>query len=145
MSEYPVRTDIEVRFHDTDAMAHVNNAVYVTYLEVGRQAYWRAMDTGKPYDKVPFVLANVSVDFRAPAKSGDVVCVHLKSTWISRKSWGMSYRLTNPENTVVFVEATSVQVTYDYEAARVIEVPDWLRAKIEAIEGRPLPEPVVER
>ena len=144
MSDYPVRTDIEVRFRDTDAMAHVNNAAYVTYLEVGRQAYWKAMDTGKSYDKVPFVLANVSIDFRAPATSGDIVCVHLKSTWISRKSWGMSYRLTNPEDTVLFAEAESVQVTYDYAAGRVMEVPDWLRNKIQGLEGRPLPEPVVE-
>jgi len=145
MSDYPVKTDIEVRFHDTDAMAHVNNAAYVTYLEVGRQAYWKVMDTGLSYNKVPFVLANVSIDFRAPATSGDVVCVHLKSNWISRKSWGMSYHLTNPDGSVVYAEATSVQVTFDYEQNRVIEVPDWLRAKIEGIEGRPLPELQVER
>ena len=145
MLEFSVRTDIEVRFHDTDAMAHVNNAAYVTYLEVGRQAYWKAMDTGKPYDKVPFLLAHVSIDFRTPATSGDVVCVHLASNWISRKSWGMKYRLTNEDGTVVYAEADSVQVTYDYEECRVIEVPEWLRKKIEAVEGRPLPEPQVER
>ena len=144
MSDYPVRTDIEVRFHDTDAMAHVNNAAYVTYLEVGRQAYWKAMDTGKLYDKVPFVLAHVSIDFRAPARSGDTVCVHLKSDWISRQSWSMKYRLTNMDDTVLYAEAESVQVTYDYEAGRVMEVPTWLRNKIEDIEGRPLPEPHAE-
>jgi hypothetical protein len=35
-------------------------------------------------------------------------------------------------------------VTYDYEAKHVMEVPDWLRHKIEAVEGRPLPQPHVE-
>ena len=39
----------------------------------------------------------------------------------------------------------NLQVTYDYDAGRVMEVPDWLRSKIEAVEGRPLPEPQVER
>jgi YbgC/YbaW family acyl-CoA thioester hydrolase len=144
LSEFRVRTDIEVRFHDTDAMRHVNNAAYVTYLEVGRQAYWKAMNTGQPYDTVPFVLAHVTIDFRKPASSGDVVCVHLKSSWISRQSWGLTYKLTNPDGTILFAEADSVQVTYDYEAKHVMEVPDWLRHKIEAVEGRPLPQPHVE-
>jgi YbgC/YbaW family acyl-CoA thioester hydrolase len=145
MSDFSVHTDIEVRFHDTDAMAHVNNAAYVTYLEVGRQAYWKAMNTGQSYDKVPFVLAHVSIDFRKPATSGDTVRVSLRSSWIGRKSWGMTYVLTDPEGSVVFAEAESVQVTYDYEAGRAMEVPAWLRDKLEAVEGRPLPEPQVER
>ena len=33
---------LEVRFRDCDAMGHVNNAVYLTYLEQSRFAHWRA-------------------------------------------------------------------------------------------------------
>jgi YbgC/YbaW family acyl-CoA thioester hydrolase len=33
---------LEVRFRDCDAMGHVNNAVYLTYLEQARFAHWRA-------------------------------------------------------------------------------------------------------
>ena len=34
------RTEIEVRFADTDAMRHVNNAKYLTYCEIARIRYW---------------------------------------------------------------------------------------------------------
>ena len=32
---------IEVRFRDLDAIGHVNNAVYLTYLEQARLGYWK--------------------------------------------------------------------------------------------------------
>ena len=35
------RHEIAVRFADTDAMGHVNNAVYLTYVESARVAWWR--------------------------------------------------------------------------------------------------------
>jgi len=34
-------TDIDVRFRDIDAMGHVNNAVYATYIEQARTEYFR--------------------------------------------------------------------------------------------------------
>jgi acyl-CoA thioester hydrolase len=34
---------VEVRFRDCDPMGHVNNAVYLTYLEQARFAHWRAL------------------------------------------------------------------------------------------------------
>ncbi len=49
------------RFRDTDAMGHINNAVYIIYLEVARQEYWRALDGTQDYRRVPFILAHVTV------------------------------------------------------------------------------------
>ena len=40
MSRAPFTHPIEVRFRDLDALGHVNNAVYLTYLESARIAYW---------------------------------------------------------------------------------------------------------
>jgi len=34
-------TEIDVRFRDIDAMGHVNNAVYATYIEQARTEYFR--------------------------------------------------------------------------------------------------------
>ena len=32
--------EVQVRFADTDAMRHVNNAKYLTYCEIARLRYW---------------------------------------------------------------------------------------------------------
>jgi hypothetical protein len=39
--------EVTVRFADTDAMGHVNNAKYLTYCEIARIRYWTDV-TGEP-------------------------------------------------------------------------------------------------
>ena len=34
------RTPVPIRFADIDALGHVNNAVFLTYMEVARTAFW---------------------------------------------------------------------------------------------------------
>ena len=69
MSErsFSVVFDLDPRFRDTDAMGHINNAVYVTYLEVARQVYWKRLSQADDYRRVPFILAHVTIDFRSEA------------------------------------------------------------------------------
>ena len=58
--EYPVT----VRWRDTDALGHVNHAVFVTYLEEGRDAFFAAM-LGSVAD---YVVARLEVDLRAEVR-----------------------------------------------------------------------------
>jgi acyl-CoA thioester hydrolase len=63
---------IEVRFVDTDALGHVNNAVYLSYFEAARAGYYAAV-TGAPFGtgehaaERTFVIAEARVVYRAPA------------------------------------------------------------------------------
>jgi acyl-CoA thioester hydrolase len=133
-------TDVEVRFRDTDAMGHVNNAVYLTYLEVARQAYWQRVAAQVPYDRVPFVVAHARLDFRSPVRLGDEsLRVAMRTDWVGRSSFGLSYVVRTLDGRLV-VEASSVLVAYDYDARCAMPVPDWLRAGLERVEGRPLPD-----
>lgn len=138
MPRFQVHRDIDVRFRDSDAMGHVNNAVYLTYLEVGRQAYWRRLHPEASYDNVPFVLARAVIDFRQPARTGDVVRVETRVHWVSRSAFGMQYRLTVRHSGELLAEAETVQVTYDYTARKSMPVPDELKQRLLALEG-PLP------
>ena len=67
MEGFKVSVPVTPRFRDTDAMGHLNNAVYVTYFEVARMAYWRALTGTRNYHEVPFILAHTTIDFRSPA------------------------------------------------------------------------------
>src|SRR5947207_2709553 len=40
---FRVRTAVDIRFRDVDALGHVNNAVYFTYFEIARSAYFAAV------------------------------------------------------------------------------------------------------
>ncbi|HZD17231.1 MAG TPA: thioesterase family protein [Actinomycetota bacterium] len=54
---------IEIRWRDVDAYGHVNNAVYLTYLEEARDAWVQAV-LGAVGDTWHFVLARVAIDFK---------------------------------------------------------------------------------
>ena len=139
---FSVRHDLHPRFRDTDAMGHINNAVYVTYLEVGRQEYWKRIDASRDYRSVPFILAHVTCDFRSEALVSDVLEVGVRCEWIGVKSFAFAYEIREKTSRRLVVEAGSVQVCYDYENKRSISMPEWLRSALEAFEGRSLDKAV---
>jgi len=63
-------TDIDVRFRDIDAMGHVNNAVYATYIEQARTEYFRDV-LDADLSALATVLASLSIDFRRPVELTD--------------------------------------------------------------------------
>ena len=54
---------IEIRWRDLDAYNHVNNAVYLTYLEEARDE-WLEQALGQDGAAWGYVLARVAIDFR---------------------------------------------------------------------------------
>lgn len=126
------------RFRDTDAMGHINNAVYVTYLEVARQEYWRAFRDNADYRVVPFILAHVTIDFRSEALMRETLELCIRCSHVGNRSFGFEYRIREEKTKRLVVEARSVQVFYDYETKQSIPCPDDMRASLEAFEGRSL-------
>lgn len=135
---FTVLHEMRPRFRDTDAMGHLNNAVYVTYLEVARQVYWERIEPSGDYRRVPFILAHVTIDFRSEALVSEVLEVGIRCEWIGSKSFAFIYEIRERATRRLVVEATSVQVCYDYADKRSIPVPPELARKLESLEGRPL-------
>jgi acyl-CoA thioester hydrolase len=131
---------VEVRFRDTDAMGHVNNACYATYTEIARQAYWTRMADLADYQRVPFILARLELDFRSPAHVGETLEVGIRMEWIGRRSFAFSYRIRDRRTRRLVAEAFSVQAVYDYGSQRTMPFPPELRARVESFEGRAVPD-----
>jgi len=132
---FRVHCPVEVRFRDCDPMGHVNNAVYLTYLELARFAYWKAAEIGRLVGEVSYIIARVEVDFRASAKTGDTLDVGIAIRGFGRTSFTMEYEICDQDGRLV-ANARSVQVTYDYGAGASVPVPDSVRARIAEFEGR---------
>ncbi|MGH7741480.1 MAG: acyl-CoA thioesterase [Candidatus Eiseniibacteriota bacterium] len=138
---FRVSHELRPRFRDTDAMGHINNAVYVTYIEVSRQEYWRAFSREQDYRRVPFILAHVTIDFRSEALVQELLELGIRCGGIGTKSFSFEYQIREATSHRLVVEASSVQVCYDYQTKRSVSVPPELRAQLEAFEGRSLARP----
>ncbi len=109
-----------VRFRDCDAMGHVNNAVYSTYLEEAR--------IGVLGDLIDFILARVEIDFRSELRAGEEVEVRTRCSRIGTKSFDLEHVITADGRVVA--EAKSVLVSYDYARGESVPVPDELRERL---------------
>jgi acyl-CoA thioester hydrolase len=125
----------DVEFRDVDAAGHVNNAVYLTYLETARIAYLGdALGPDFLY-RLQLILAHVSIDFRAPAHFPESLEIGARVPRIGTKSFTMEHQVRGGDGRLV-AEASSVLVAYDYERAAPMEVPDEWRRRIDAFEAR---------
>jgi acyl-CoA thioester hydrolase len=123
--------EIEVRFRDCDPMGHVNNAVYFTYLEAARFAWWRHLLGANALKDHGFIVARAACDYRAPALPGDRLLVELRVAKVGRSSFTIAYELLNARTRALVAEAETVQVVLDYASGRPMLIPDDLRAKLE--------------
>lgn len=137
MQGYRVTAPIQPRFRDTDAMGHLNNAVYVTYFEVARMEYWRQMTGDENYQLVPFILAHTSIDFRSPAFVHETLSIGVRVARIGRSSFECGYRIAAQARNRLVCEGRSVQVIFDYAKGASYPMPEAMRAQLRTFEGDP--------
>jgi acyl-CoA thioester hydrolase len=125
MDGFPFVHRETVRFRDLDAMAHVNNAVFLTYLEQARLAWFGGADV-QPLQDV--ILARTEIDFRSPVRQGEVVEIGVRSSRIGTKSFELEYELQAGGRVVA--EAKSVLVGYDYDQAESTPIPERWRRRL---------------
>ena len=146
--DFAHRVEIEVRFADTDAMGHVNNAKYLTYCEMARIRYWTDV-TGEPIapgheGAESLILAEARITYRAPVFHGERVTVQTRATRIGSTSFVLEHRLTacSPDGAPRLVATSdSVMVRYDYATERPAPLTPVFVAAIEQFEGVGLTRP----
>jgi acyl-CoA thioester hydrolase len=119
-----------VRFRDLDAMAHVNNAVFATYVEQARIEYLRhlALLDGPLY--AGMILARLEIDFVAPGEPDGEVEIGVRPARSGTKSFELEYELRQGEREVA--RARTVLVAYDYDRAQSVPLPDRWRERLAA-------------
>jgi acyl-CoA thioester hydrolase len=137
---------VEVRLSDTDAMGHVNNARYLTYVEIARVAYYEQV-IGQPLPlgvhgaEEGMILADIRMTYRAQAYFGETLAIETRIDRIGTTSFTMSHRVTAPESRYgaarLVATSEAILVSYDYGDDRPIPVPREWRDRIAAYEGWP--------
>jgi acyl-CoA thioester hydrolase len=132
---FKFRLPIQVRFRDLDSLRHVNNAVYLTYLEIARIEYWKALKF-EPV-RPSMLLARVEIDYVKPVLFDDRVEVAVRVSEMGSKSFVMAFEIT--ANETVAATGSSVLVWFDHVTNTSLVIPDSARAIIQGFEqGRVL-------
>jgi acyl-CoA thioester hydrolase len=126
----PSVVEVEARSYELDPYGHLNNAVYVNWLEHGRLVYLR--DRGHSYTSVPesfgvhVVVVRQDLQYKAQVRLGDRLAVTSRVTRLGRTSFTFFQEITYPDGRLAASgEVTMVCVGKDGAAA---PIPPGLRS-----------------
>ncbi len=120
---------VDVRWRDTDALGHVNHAVFLTYLEEGRDAFFVQTLGGEP----DYVVARIEIDLRAEVRHPQRrVTVRLAVERLGTTSLTTRETILTAAREVA-AEARVVSVRWDRRARKPVPFSEDERARLAAV------------
>jgi acyl-CoA thioester hydrolase len=135
MDGYKLVSDVQVRFSDTDGLGHVNNAIYLNYLEVSRIDYLRQVVGRVKIEEFGVIIARIEIDYKSPVLHSEKLLVGCRVSEIGGSSIKMEYRIETKADGRLVAEAKSVMVAFDYGLNKPVRVSDEWRTKMEDFDG----------
>ena len=138
MEGFNQKTKLQIRFGDTDALGHVNNAFYLSYVELARLEYFDNVLKDKvDWTKEGIILARAEIDYRQMLFLHDEAYVYIRTSRMGNKSFDLEYvivAIRDGEEKVI-TTAKTVMVAFHYTENKAIPMlPEWIEA-IEEFEG----------
>jgi acyl-CoA thioester hydrolase len=125
MTNQTYRTNVQVRFADSDALGHINNASFATYAEMARLDFLSTF--GESVQRM--ILANLVIDFRRQVLVTDDVHV---ASWVERlgnTSMGIAHTIF--ANGQPAADIKSVVVYFDYASSKAMPLTPEMRAGLQ--------------
>jgi acyl-CoA thioester hydrolase len=130
------KAQIQIRFCDTDMLGHVNNANYLSYMEMARVSYFNEVMPKLDWSGQGIILAKAEISYKAPLFLEDNLFIYTGVEQISGKSFMMRYRFIKKTEAgeLLAAEGSTLMVCYDYRENHSIPVPDFWKKAIEFYE-----------
>jgi acyl-CoA thioester hydrolase len=132
---YKLVCDVQVRFADTDGLGHVNNANYLSYIEIARIEYLKKVTGRTRIEDFGVILARAEVDYKSPAFHHETLRVGCKVTRLGGSSIHMDYRIEDKSSARLVAEAKSVMVAFDYALNKPVRIDSEWRRLVEEFDG----------
>jgi acyl-CoA thioester hydrolase len=118
------RTTLTVRSYECDTYGHVNNAVYLNYLEVARHEMLAALGmdyAGMRSAGFGLVVARIDIRYRRPAVEGDALTILSRATKRLRVGGIIAQRILKAEELIAEADVTWVSIDARRRAAPMPE------------------------
>jgi acyl-CoA thioester hydrolase len=126
LEDFRYRMDIRVVFRDIDYYRHVNNAVYITWMETARIDYCREAFDRPLGGAVNVIMASQRFDYERQAQYDERLVMGCRTSRLGSKSMDLTYELWRPGERIG--HGVSTLVGYDYVAGTSIVIPaEWRR------------------
>lgn len=127
----PFRLELQVRAYELDFQGHVNNSVYLSWLEHARWEGLVAYDLSRDYFTelgVSPVVAQAVLNYRRPAGLGDRVEVALTSGKVAGSRFWLQHAIRRLPDRRILVDGHLTCACIDVRTGRPVPVPGRLAA-----------------
>ena len=119
-----------MRFGDTDALGHVNNASFASYAEVARLEFLQLLEKSV----TSLILASLHIDYRRQVGFGSRIYVE---TWVAKLgNTSMTLGQAINANDELAADVRSVVVLFDYSASKPLQLTSEMRMQLEPYVAR---------
>jgi acyl-CoA thioester hydrolase len=137
--EFPFkhRQKVQIRFNDIDLLGHVNNTVYMEFMDIAKANYFKAVLKHEwKWNAIGLVVVNINCDFCAQTFIEEPIEVLTTVTKISERSLRLEQRVINSINEEVKCVCRTIMAAFDPKTMTGAEIqPEWVEALSE-YEGR---------
>ena len=114
---------------DIDERNHVNNAVYLRWIQDVATAHWKSLAGAEAQAAIAWVVLRHEIDYRSPASLGDEI---LLRTWVGKASRLKFERFTEIHRQIdsrLLAQGRTLWVPIDILTGKPTRVPAELRAQ----------------
>ena len=133
----PYELPIEIRPEDIDRLGHVNNVVYVEWIQAAAIAHWRVLATPAQQAEVAWVVVRHEIDYKRPARPGDGIVAR---TWVglaSRNTFERHTEILRAADRKLLARARTLWCPVDPKTGRPVPVSPEIRVRFSVGEATP--------
>lgn len=137
--EFNHRIPLQVRFNDIDILGHINNSVYLSFLDLAKAEYLTEATSARvEIGGIAVAIVNINCNFFSPGYFNEPLEAVTAVTRVSHRSLRMEQRVYNPVTGDVKCIATTIMAGFDPRTATGIEIPRKFIDELEHYEQRAL-------
>lgn len=127
--------DITILPADIDELGHVNNVVYVRWIQDAAVAHWRVLTTSEQQAAWAWVVVRHEVEYRRPARLGDAL---VAETWVgeaTRRTFERHTEILRAADRKVLVRARTLWCPIDPVSGRPKDVSAEMRQRFSVLQS----------
>ena len=138
--QFKHRLPIQMRFNDIDMLGHVNNSIYLQYMDLAKTDYIaEVLGDAFNYHREAIVIVNLNIEFYHITVPGEQVDVLTAVDSIAEKSMILHQRVVSRDTGEVKCVCRTVAVGFCVANDASMVIPGTWRELISQYEGRPMP------
>ena len=118
--------EFNVRFYETDALAHVSNTVLVGWFETGREPLFKLFTPELDLQNWPLILASYKVDFLEQIYYGQKVQVKTYISRIGTSSFDVYQELWQQQKKCA--TGTTTLVHFDFQTKKTVAINEKIKS-----------------